>query len=366
MSSDLYKFETHDALLTPNLLLYPDLVRENIRMTLKHCKPENLRPHVKTIKNKELIQMLQEEGVSKFKCATLAEAELLGACKAADVLLAYPMVGGNVVRYLEIIEQYPDTNFQVIVDSISVAEGVHLEAIKQNRQIQVFIDVNLGMNRTGVSLEEAPELVMQVSMLGSLKIVGLHGYDGHLQDTDVAIRFKQTKEKLDKVLVLYKKLEEVLHCKLKLVLGGSNTFPIYRDYPFIESSPGTFMLWDWGYHTTLKEQEYYHCAAVLGTRVISKPTPTTLCFDLGHKAIAAENSIDKRIHFVDHGDWKALSQSEEHLVVEVPSTDWKAVNVGDFHFAIPYHICPTVAKYPAYQVVCDGKLTGKWTIIPRY
>lgn len=366
MNIGLYALNTDSTLLTPNLLLYPDLVRQNIKLTLKYCKPDNLRPHIKTIKNKELVQMLLEEGVSKFKCATLKEAALLGEAGVPDVLLAYPLVKCNVLAYLEILERLPKTNFQVIVDSMGAAELLDQSARDRNRIVKVFIDINIGMNRTGVALDELYDFGMQLADLKGLCIVGLHAYDGHLQDRELDDRCQKARPVLGRVLELYKQLEEALHVKLKLVLGGSNTFPIYREYPFVECSPGTFMLWDWGYHSTLKEQDYYRCAAVLATRVISKPTDSTLCFDLGYKAIAAENAMDKRLHFLEKEHWTAVSQSEEHLIVEVPKREWEAVAVGDLFFVIPYHICPTVAKYPAYRVVQGGEIVDSWSIIQRY
>ncbi|MBL1409413.1 alanine racemase [Sphingobacterium faecale] len=360
-----YWIKDGSAILTPNLLLYPNLVKANINLTLQGCKVENLRPHIKTIKNRELVQTLLEAGVTKFKCATLSEARLLAELGAADVLLAYPLVGPNITVFLDLVVKFPTTLFGALVDSIDGGQILNEQAMGRRVMVDVFIDLNLGMNRTGVSLVDAFETGIEISKLSNLNIAGLHGYDGHIQDTDLIVRYNKVKPVLDQVLNLYKSLEEALHSKLKLVLGGSNTFSIYRELPFVECSPGTFMLWDWGYQSTLKEQAY-HCAAILVSRVISKPTKSTLCLDLGHKAIAAENSINKRLHIIGHSDWQPISQSEEHLVVEVPTSEWPNVSIGDMHYIIPYHICPTVAKYPCYQVVDKGVVVEQWPIAQRY
>lgn len=360
-----YKLTNESAMLTPNILLYPALVKANIALMLKSCRAENLRPHIKTIKNKELVRMLLEAGITKFKCATLKEAVLLAEVGAVDVLLAYPLVGTNITSFLDLLVSFPKVTFQVLVDSLAGACTLNEQALAKDVNVEVFIDINLGMNRTGISLTDAFDCGVQVSQLSNLKVVGLHGYDGHIQETDLNERYKAVKPMLDRVLLLYKKLEEELHSKLKLVLGGSNTFPIYRQLPFVECSPGTFMLWDWGYTSTLKEQPY-HCAAVLVSRVISKPTALTLCLDLGHKAVAAENSIDKRIQVIGHADWKAISQSEEHLIVEVPAAEWANASIGDMHYIVPYHICPTVAKYPYYQMIDEGVVVEQWSIAQRY
>lgn len=365
LAIETYKLQNESVILTPNILLYPELVKANIALTLKNCTAKNLRPHIKTIKCKELVLMLLEAGVTKFKCATLKEASLLAEVGAVDVLLAYPLVSANINAFLDLTVSFSKTTFRVLVDSVDGAHILNEQALARSIHVDVFIDMNLGMNRTGVSLTEVLEFGVQVSQLSNLKVIGLHGYDGHIQDNDLDERYKKIKPILDNVLLLYKKLEEALHSKLTLVLGGSNTFPIYRELPFVECSPGTFMLWDWGYTCTLKEQPY-HCAAVLVSRVISKPTRSTLCLDLGHKAVAAENNIDKRIYVIGHSDWKVVSQSEEHLIVEVPEQEWDKFNVGEMQYIIPYHICPTIAKYPYYQIIKEGQAIEKWGIAQRY
>jgi D-serine deaminase-like pyridoxal phosphate-dependent protein len=103
-------------------------------------------------------------------------------------------------------------------------------------------------------------------------------------------------------------------------------------------------------------------AAVLFTRIISKPKAGILCFDLGHKSIAPEMAFP-RMQFLtlDHG--KQISQSEEHLVMEYD--DLKVLEVGEPHYAIPKHICPTVAKYESLLVVRDGKVSEEWKVAAR-
>lgn len=361
----VYQVDNLFEILTPNILLFPDLVRQNIEKILVHCPAERLRPHIKTIKNKELINLLQEAGVYKFKCATLKEAALLAEVTAKDILLAYPLVVSNIHKYLKLILEFPDSTFRVIVESLDCAKELNTAAQKLGIQVSVVVDVNIGMNRTGVSLDKIKNLSSSLLELSNLIIEGIHGYDGHIQDDNLQDRIIQVEPVLNELFKLHKNLEKLLNRQLMLVLGGSNTFPIYSKYESIECSPGTFMLWDWGYHKTLAEQDF-SCAAVLVSRVISKPTVATLCLDLGHKAIAAENPIDKRMYFVDHPSWIAISQSEEHLLVEVSLTDWEQVQIGDLQYIIPYHICPTVAKYPSYNVVRDGRVFESWNIVQRY
>jgi D-threonine aldolase len=94
-----YEVENIDIIDSPALLIYKDRVLENINKTIYYAQQvEQLRPHVKTHKMKEITAMLQVAGVQKFKCATIAEAEMLGEMKAKDVLISYPIIGPKVLR----------------------------------------------------------------------------------------------------------------------------------------------------------------------------------------------------------------------------------------------------------------------------
>src|SRR5580765_7641964 len=102
---------------SPALLIYPDRVRENIRRMIRIVgSVDRLRPHMKTHKLPEVIRMEVEHGITRFKCATIAEAEMTVAAGAEDVLLAYQPVGPNVQRVIQLVKSFPETKFSVIAD----------------------------------------------------------------------------------------------------------------------------------------------------------------------------------------------------------------------------------------------------------
>ena len=146
-----------------------------------------------------------------------------------------------------------------------------------------------------------------------------------------------------------------------LVAGGSPTFPFHARETDRQCSPGTTVLWDFGYGDKFLDLPFLP-AAVLLTRVISKPGPNRLCLDLGHKAVAAENP-HPRVRFLELPDAPAISQSEEHLVIETPRAAEFAV--GDTLHGIPRHICPTVALYSEATLVRAGAAVERWPIAAR-
>src|SRR5579863_4700174 len=165
---------------TPVLVIYPERVKHNINVAKEMIGDiSRLRPHVKTHKCKEAAMLMLEAGIDKFKCATIAEAEMLGLCKAPDVLLAYQPIRPKLERFIKLIKAYPDTKYSCLVDNIAAAEHISKEAVKQKLQIAIYIDLNVGQNRTGIVPEEALELYWECEKLPGIKIAGLHAYDGH-------------------------------------------------------------------------------------------------------------------------------------------------------------------------------------------
>ena len=93
------------------------------------------------------------------------------------------------------------------------------------------------------------------------------------------------------------------------------------------------------------------------------PSKNLICIDLGHKSVASENELNKRIYFLNASGLKCISQSEEHLVATVPEN--YSFKVGDLLYGVPYHICPTVALYERALVIEDHQLIDEWKIIAR-
>lgn len=358
-----YSLNYPAQVISPSLLVYPDRISHNIDVMLSMIGDvERLRPHVKTYKNANIINMQIERGIKKFKCATIAEAELLGNCKTPDILLAMQPIGPNAERFAELIKKFPASKFSTLVDNTTMLSTLGKIAKAQHLKINLWVDINNGMNRTGIAPDKkALELYTLLHDHPYLVAEGLHVYDGHLRNTDPKIREADCNTAFKHVQILQKSIADQGIPNPKIVAGGSPTFPFHCKRKDVEASPGTTLLWDAGYGALFPEMDFVP-AAVLLTRIVSKPTTGILCFDLGHKSIAPEMPFP-RIEFLDLQHSKQISQSEEHLVVVFD--DLTIPEVGDVHYAIPKHICPTVAKYDTLTVVKDGEAIDEWPVSAR-
>ena len=359
-----YVFEGVEIVDSPALVIYRHRVKQNIAEAIKTVGDvRRLRPHVKTHKSIDVTRLMLEAGITGFKCATIAEAEMLGEAGAPDVLLAYQPVGPKAVRFAELTKQYPATRYACLVDNIDAATDLAAIAKKNALTLLLFLDVNVGMNRTGIQPDDsAITLFEKIKGLEHVQIVGLHAYDGHINDTDLTIR----KERCHAALMPAMKMKDSLVSKgyhnLTVVAGGSPTFPIHATNKDVECSPGTFAYWDAGYAEAFPDQAF-HPAAFVITRIVSFPADDLICTDLGHKSIAAESPLLKRFRFLNANGLEAVSQSEEHLVLK--NTDSRSYKIGDVLYVLPVHICPTVALYERAVIIDEGRIVGEWKTSAR-
>lgn len=358
-----YTINNIDQLDTPALVIYPDRVKQNIASAIAIVGDvARLRPHVKTHKSIEVTQLMLDAGITKFKCATIAEAEMLCMCNAPDVLLAYQPIGPKLDRFIKLIETYPDTKLSCLIDNMTAARQISERANKSAIVIPVYIDLNVGQNRTGIKPDEGSfTLYNECKYLPGIKIIGLHAYDGHIHDSDLSTRTIESNTAFELTKALKEKIEQSCNADIIIIAGGSPTFPIHAKREGVECSPGTFVYWDKGY-SSFTEQPFLPAALVV-TRVISQPDTTKLCLDLGHKSIAAERELKTRVFFMDAPGLEPLSQSEEHLVVE--AGEGHSFKEGAVIYGMPYHVCPTIALYERAITIENNHITGEWKNIAR-
>jgi D-serine deaminase-like pyridoxal phosphate-dependent protein len=226
----------------------------------------------------------------------------------------------------------------------------------------VLLDLDVGQHRTGVAPEAAAALYRRLVSLPGLTAGGLHAYDGHLHQSDAAVRAAACDESFAPVAALAAALRADGVSVPTIVAGGTPTFPMHAKRPEVECSPGTCVLWDAGYASHLPDLDFLP-AAILLARVISRPAPNRLCLDLGHKAVASEMP-QPRVIFPALPDAQPVMHNEEHLVLE---TDRAAdFPVGTPLAGIPWHICPTMALHAFVHVVRTGAdATETWPVTAR-
>jgi D-serine deaminase-like pyridoxal phosphate-dependent protein len=347
-----------DNILTPALVIYPEIVAANIACTLKLLGGDanRWRAHIKTAKLDYTLRLLIDRGIRNFKCATTLE--LLHVCQngAEDVLLAYPLVGANARRVVAISQQFPQVRISVLVESP--------EQLPQWRgnDIGIFLDINPGMNRTGIELNAVGKLVEVIRAIADagLQFRGLHFYDGQFGSVDEPERTLATHTGYDQLLKAVEELRRQGINVAEVITAGTPTFPCSLSYKGFQNasfvhrvSPGTIVYND---ATSLAQLPAfgYAPAALVISRVVSRPHPGIVTCDAGHKAVSADAGVPTCV-VVGHPELSPLTPSEEHLPLGVKDGALSP-QIGDILYLLPRHICPTVNNFDAALIVRHGEI----------
>jgi D-serine deaminase-like pyridoxal phosphate-dependent protein len=307
-----------------------------------------------------LVRMQVRRGIRRFKCATIAEAEMSARSGGEHVLLSYPLVGPNIGRFIRLGERYGETRFYAAGDDREQLALLAAAARAAGREVPVLIDVNLGMNRTGAALGELEALCLDCAALKGIRLEGLHCYDGHF-----SIPGREEREAaVEGVMLRLEKTVETLKARgldlPLLVMGGTPTFPCHAGRGTGYLSPGTCFVQDWGYASKYPDLDFVPGAALL-CRVLSRPGPGLFTLDLGYKAISADQEGPRGL-IVDLPAAKPAAHSEEHWVFRL---EGETPPVGTILYVLPAHICPTTALYPGAYVASGGRLAGYWETSAR-
>src|SRR5262249_37510592 len=188
-SDSTFRVAESARVLTPALLIDRDRVQSNITTTLRLLSDDQnrWRPHVKTAKLSYVMRMLVDAGVPQFKCATSLELSVACRAGAQDALVAYPLVGANAARVRQIAEEHPSVAISVLVENESQM------AQWRGSTVSLFVDVNPGMNRTGVPEDHTAVILRLCQSIAAsgLRFRGLHYYDGHLSRYGITERRQQ-------------------------------------------------------------------------------------------------------------------------------------------------------------------------------
>jgi D-threonine aldolase len=365
-SGSPYQVEDLTCLLSPSLLLFRELLDQNIDSMIGIAgSPDRLRPHCKTHKMAEVTRIELAKGIRKHKCATFAEAQMLADAGAKDVFLAYNPVGPNIERAVQFLRRFPDVTFSVTADYPQAIAALSEAMSASGQTIEVLLDLDIGFHRTGiVPGDAAVDLYCQIANSPGLRPGGLHAYDGHHHQPSRSEREQAVEADWQTVNAFRDRLVKVGLAVPRIVVGGTPTFPIHaanRD-PAIEIAPGTCVLNDAGYDESYTDMKFTP-AAVLLTRVVSRPAADRLTLDLGTKSVATDPPLGRRLVIPELPDATQVVHNEEHLVLETPRA--KEFTPGDALLAIPRHICPTVALHKDVYVISQGRLVDRWPVTAR-
>jgi D-serine deaminase-like pyridoxal phosphate-dependent protein len=356
---DVYRMRSFEDVLTPALIVYPKVVASNIGRTIDLLDGDagRWRAHIKTAKLEHTLRLLIERGVGNFKCATTLELRVACEAGAGDVLVAYPSMGANARRVAEIAIAFPGVRISVLAENE--------EQIQQWRgsRAGIFIDINPGMDRTGIGQNQSAAVVALVRAIGAagLEFRGLHYYDGHYGALAEGERTATAHRGYDRLMEITDEIERAGMNIPEVVTAGTPTLPSslaykgFRERNFAHRvSPGTVVYCDATSAAQLPAAYGYRSAVLVATRVVSRPRAGIVTCDAGHKAVSADAGVPTCV-VVGHQELTPLSPSEEHLPMALEEGA-AAPQIGEVLYLLPRHVCPTVNNFDDALLVRDGEI----------
>jgi D-serine deaminase-like pyridoxal phosphate-dependent protein len=352
---------------TPALVVDEERLRRNLALMADLARKHgvNLRPHAKTHKSPIIARMQLEQGAVGLTCAKLGEAEVfIREGGVRDILIAYPIVGAaKITRLLALMDE---AHITVVVDSLGAAEALSRAMAEAGRTLDVYLEVNTGMNRAGVAPDESVEIARAIAALPGLRLTGVMTFEGHAGSSppetiaDVAAEAGRT-------IVATAERIRAAGIPIAHVSVGSTPASWYTPATpgVTEMRPGTYVFFDNSIfrHDRIGPEQ---CAARVVATVVSRQAPDRAVIDAGSKTLAldASRSHAGYGYIVGHPEAIIERLSEEHGMVNLPP-GVSGFNVGDRVEIIPNHVCPAVNLMDELLIVRGGRVVDRWPVAAR-
>lgn len=351
------------SLDTPSMIVDLDLMEENISKLMSQLLPTgiSIRPHLKTTKSAILAKRLVAAGAKGGCVAKLSEAEVMCDLGFSDLLLTCEIIGDAKVRRLVDLWEKHKT-LRIVVDSVVGVRAIERELEERDleEKIMTLVDLDVGLHRTGVQPgDEALELARCVRECKHLELIGVQGYEGHLQH--VHGREERKKACLESMAILTQTAEALRqdgHNIEVVTTGGTGTAEFCVTVPGVtEVQPGSFLFMDTDYRNAVGS--FYSNSLTILSTVISKQGPKCITIDAGLKSLTTDSGL---------AESKTLGYTYGVLGDEHGSLSWTdgpELNIGDKVEMIPSHIDPTINLHDFYYAHRKGVIEEIWPVDAR-
>jgi len=324
-----------------------------------------LRPHVKTHKVPAIARKQIEAGAVGITVAKVSEAEVMADGGIADIFVAYPLVSEQKIR--RAIALSKRVRLIVGVDSIEGAQRLSAAADAEGHVLEVRLEVDTGLRRTGVQYEDAVELARRIESLTSLKLTGIYTYRGAVLSGEPTLDLEKAGGEEGKLMVSLADMMRDHGVRVDGVSLGSTPTAKYtaKVEGVTEVRPGTYVFYD-RMQVRLGACSREDCAAEVVATVVSRPSRDLAVIDGGSKTFATDvQPGGQPLNLVGFGEVVGHPEAvlerltEEHGMISLDGES--DLRVGDTIRIIPNHVCSTVNLHDA---VCLADEDGTVEEVP--
>lgn len=332
------------ALDTPALLLDLDRLDGNIGWMADHARRHGLalRPHFKTHKSIAIARRQLAAGAVGITVAKLDEAEALvdGGVEAPIVLASELVAAPKLQRAMRLASRVPLT---VAVDSAEGAARLAAAAASAAQVLDVWIEIDSGLQRCGVLPADAPALARTVAAHPSLRLTGMFTHAGQSYAAGSAEAVAAIAAIEANAVVEAAMATRALGIPVDTVSAGSTPTARFLDGAsgITEIRPGTYVFYD-ALQVALGTAAAEQCALSIATTVISRPAPDRAVLDAGSKTLGLDRGAHSSDMLADYGTvvgglGSLVRLSEEHGILRIPEES--SLAIGDRVRIVPNHVC---------------------------
>ncbi|MBN8842836.1 MAG: DSD1 family PLP-dependent enzyme [Sphingomonadales bacterium] len=355
---------------TPVLVLDIDALDRNIAAmaALTAAHGVGLRPHAKTHKSVDIANRQRAAGALGVCCAKIGEAEVLAEGGVAGILITSPVAAPRAIERLAALAKAAD-GLMATVDHPAVAERIDAALASAGASIEVIIDIDPGIARTGVaSPEAAVELARTIAALPRLRLRGVQFYCGSQQHiADYAERRAAIVERTDYMKGVIAALSEAGFAPDIVTGSGTGTHRIDLDLGiFTELQTGSYVFMDKQYldcDLTGDGSVPFETALGVDARVVSANHSGLVTIDAGFKSLSSDGGSAVVRRGAPETAFFAF-MGDEHSALIAPGIGGQLAPGDPVTLTVP-HCDPTVNLYDHYHVVEGETLVAIWPVSAR-
>ena len=344
---------------TPHLSIDGAKMKKNIEKMAAIAERNGvaLRPHVKTHKIPAIAQAQVEAGAAGITVAKVSEAEVMADAGLEDIFIAYPLVTDSKIRRAVELAQ----KLKKIIVGVDSLEGARrLSTAAGDQVMEVRLEVDTGLRRTGVAYDEAVELAREIDAFDNLDLSGIYTYRGAVLGGSLTLDRKNAGlEEGDLMVSLADRMREREIDIRDVSLGSTPTAKYAAEVERVtEIRPGTYVFYD-RMQARLGACSLEECAATVVCTVVSRPHEDLAVIDGGSKTFATDVqpgieplNLEGFGHVVGYPGATLERLTEEHGMLAV--TGEHELKVGDTLRIIPNHVCSTVNLHDEVYLVGES------------
>jgi 3-hydroxy-D-aspartate aldolase len=361
--------DARPRMATPALVVELTALKGNIAAMARFAATHKvqLRPHAKTHKCSQIAKLQIAAGAVGVCAAKLGEAEALSAAGIQNILVTSPIVTPNALARVARLNAEAD-GLTVTIDHPSAVAGLAEAARRSGRTLNVLVDLNIGLCRTGIAPGDAAvQLGQAAAQSTDLRLLGLQAYAGQLQHvedfTDRRAKSLAALEPVAATRELFTK--NGLPCS---IVSGSGTGTFRVDVEanvFTELQVGSYVFMDREYNDVKGESGGlgFDTSLMVETSVISVNTPGIATTDAGLKSFATEAGAPPIHAGAPEGTKYFFFGDEQGGLAFSPGSN--GLPLGARVRCVTPHCDPTVNLYDFLHVMDGDTLIALWPVEGR-